>query len=234
MRKWILVTWLLSLALVSLPRPHLAAGHQVIAASVLERVSKAFQHMRSLRASLSQQKIYGQLGISDPIERGVLYIKRKKNRDIQVRIEIIEPARRVITVRDNKFVLFQPTINQAIEGRLHRGLVTGNPSVGFLTYFFGGFSRLTDDYEVMTLGDEILQGQRTTHLRLTPMRAEKGLYRQIDLWVDHRLWMPTQQKLVEMNQDVTLLRLSDVQVNINLSDSIFAQRLPRHVKRLRG
>lgn len=234
MKKCILITLLLAVAVSSLPRSHLAAGHQVIAANILERVSKAFQRMRSLRASLTQQKIYGQLGISDPVERGVLYMKRKRNRDIQVRIEIIEPARRVITVRDRKFVLFQPTINQAIVGKLSEGLVSGNPSVSFLTYFFGGFSRLTDDYEVMTLGDEVLQGQRTTHLRFIPATAKRGLYRQIDLWVDHRLWMPTQQRLVEVNQDITLLRLSDVQVNIDLSDNFFTQRLPRHVKRLRG
>jgi len=222
------------MGLVVLPGVPKAVGSQVVVAPIMERMAQAFQGIRSLRASLSQQKTYGQLGISDPVEQGVLYIKRKNDRDIQVRIEIKQPAQRVITVKDDRYTLFQPTINQVIEGSVNKSLASGSAGAGFLTYFFGGLSKATRDYNIVALGDEEINGRRATHLRLTPLTARKGLYRQIDLWVDNKLWVPTQQQVVEANQDVTVVQLMEIQINIDLPDKLFTQKIPRDVQRVRS
>jgi outer membrane lipoprotein-sorting protein len=219
---------------VALPRPSPAASAQVVVAPILERMAYAFQGMRSLRAALSQQKTYGQLGITDPVEQGVLYIKRKSEKNIQVRIEIKQPAQRVITVKDDQFTVFQPKINQAIEGSVNKSLGSNSSAAGFLSYFFGGLSQATRDYTVATVEDEVLNGRRATHLRLTPQALRKGLYRQIDLWVDNSLWVPIQQRVVEANQDITQVQLMDIQINVNLPDTLFIQKLPRDVQRVRS
>lgn len=233
-KKETLIVLALVASLIAWPVPLSAAGNQVVVAPIMERMARAFHGMRSLRASLSQQKTYGQLGMTDPVEQGTLYIKRKSDRDIQVRIEIQQPALRVITVKDNRYTLFQPNINQAIEGQVNKTLGSGNGGANFLAYFVGELSQVTRDYNIVALGDEVIHGRQTSHLRLTPLVARKGLYRQIDLWVDNKLWMPTQQQVVEANQDVTLLQLVDIQVNIDLPDKLFTIKLPRDVQRVRG
>lgn len=149
--------------LAAMPGPP-ASGSQIIVAPIMERMARAFEGMRSMHASLNQQKTYGQLGISDPSEQGVLYIKRKNNRDIQVRIEIRNPAERVITVKDNKYILFQPAIKQAIEGQVSRALGSGQSGVGLLSLFVGGAPQITRDYQIAAVADEVINGRRATHL----------------------------------------------------------------------
>ncbi len=221
------------IGLIALPGPTVS-GSQMVVAPIMERMARAFEGMRSLRASLNQQKTYGQLGISDPAEQGMLYIKRKSNRDIQIRLEIKQPAQRVITVKDNRFTLFHPNIKQAIEGQINKALSSNSTGAGFFALFFGGLSQVTQDYQIAAVGDELINGRRTTHLRLSPNSSRKGLYRQIDLWVDNALWVPTQERFVEANQDVTLVQLLNIEVNVSLPDNLFTQKLPSDVQRVRS
>jgi outer membrane lipoprotein-sorting protein len=221
------------LLVAALSPPFMVTGNQVVA-PILERMGQAFSNLQTLKASLQQQKTYSQLGMSDPVEHGALYIKRKTPRDILVRLEITQPMQRIITVKDSRFVLFQPAINQVLEGKVDKNISSGSSAAGFLSYFFGGISKATQDYHIAAVGDELVEGRRTTHLKLTPMAARKGLYQQIDLWVDHQFWMPTQQRFVEANQEITALRLIDVKVNVNVSDQIFTQKIPAGVQRVRG
>ena len=225
---------LVVILLAGLPQLRAATSNQTVVAPILERMGQAFSRMQTLKASLYQQKTYGQLGITDPVEQGALYLKRKGARDIFIRLEITQPMARVITVKDNRFVLFQPNINQVIEGKVEKNMASGSSAAGFLSYFFGGISKAAEDYDIAALGDEVVDDRRTTHLKLTPRAARKGLYHQIDLWVDNQLWMPTQQRFVEANQDITLLRFLDINVNILVSDTLFTQQIPSGVQRVRG
>jgi outer membrane lipoprotein-sorting protein len=224
---------LLVLVLVIFPGPP-ASGAQVVVAPIVEKMARAFQGMRSLKAALNQQKTYGQLGISDPVEHGSLFIKRKGERDIQVRIEISKPAQRVITVKDNQFTVFQPNIKQAIEGSVNKTLASNQSGAGFFSLFFGGMSQISKDYQIATAGDESVNGRRTTHLVLSPNPGRRGLYRQVDMWVDTALWVPTQERFVEANQDVTVLNLLDIQINLDLPDHLFTQKLPRDIQRVKS
>jgi outer membrane lipoprotein-sorting protein len=208
-------------------------GNQVVVAPILDRMAQALQGMGTMKATLAQRKTYGQLGISDPVEQGYIYIKRQRNRDLSVRIEIQQPSKRVITVKNGRFTFFQPSINQAIEGEVSQK-VGQSSATGFLSYLFGGLGNATKDYKISVLGEEVVNGRRATHLELVPWTMRKGLYRQIDIWVDNQLWLPTQQEFVEANDDVTRLRLQEVQLNIRLSDKLFEQDLPGHVQRIRG
>jgi outer membrane lipoprotein-sorting protein len=232
-KKEILIFMTVVMMLVALPGPPVS-GTQVVVAPIVEKMARAFQGMKTMRAAMNQQKTYGQLGMSDPVEHGALYIKRKNDRDILVRLEISKPAQRVITVKDNQFMFFQPSIKQAIEGHVQKAIGSNQTGAGILSLFVSGPSQVTKDYQISTLGDETVHGRRATHLRLVPYASRKGLYRQIDLWVDNNLYMPTQQRLVEANQDVTLVQLSNVEVNVSISDALFTQKLPNGVQRVRG
>ncbi|GBC77076.1 Outer-membrane lipoprotein carrier protein [bacterium HR08] len=199
---------------------------------ILEQMAQAVRRLRTLRAALSQEKFYAQLGFKDPPEKGVLYMKRRGERDLSLRIEITVPEKRIITVTGDRFLLYQPRINQAIEGVIDRTSVRA--AAGFLAYLFNGLAQAAEDYEITLAGYETIQGRRASHLVLTPKPNRRGVYRRVDLWVDHQLWLPTIQKIVEANRDETLLTLDEVQLNVNLPDSLFVQKLPPGVQRVRG
>ncbi len=202
------------------------------ATPILERMTRAIQQMRTLRAEISQEKFYAQLGLKDPPEKGVLYMKRKGERDVLLRIEITVPEKRIITVKDRRFVLYQPRINQAIEGVIDR--TAQRAAAGFLAYLFHGVAQAAEDYEITFAGHETISGRRFAHLVLTPKPNRRDVYRRVDLWVDQQLWLPTVQKIVEANRDETLLVLENIRLNVNLSESLFVQKLPSHVQRVKG
>jgi outer membrane lipoprotein-sorting protein len=199
---------------------------------ILERMTQAVRQMQTLRAALSQEKFYAQLGLKDPPEKGVLYMKRKGERQVHLRIEINVPEKRIITVRDDRFMLYQPRINQVIEGVIDRGSLRA--AAGFLAYLFNGLAQAAEDYEIVLAGHETIEGRRLSHLVLTPKPNRRGVYRRVDLWVDNQLWLPTVQKIVEANRDETLLKLEDVKLNVSLPDSLFVQKLPPGVQRVKG
>jgi outer membrane lipoprotein-sorting protein len=213
--------------------PRLAAtNQQTMVTSILDRMSQAVGSIQTLKASFSQQKLYAQLGLKDPEEQGILYMKRKSDRATDVRIEIAIPDKRIITVKDNRYMLFQPKINQVVEGTVDRA--TGKAAAGFLAYLFGGVSQATEDYNITLGSTETVDGRKATHLQLTPKPDKKGLYRQVDLWVDNQLWLPTIQKFIEGNRDETTLKLGEVNLNLKLSDGLFSQKLPSNVQRVKG
>jgi outer membrane lipoprotein-sorting protein len=240
MKKSLTIKLALSLmAALALSWPHTpgsvkadSTNPQAIVTTILDRMSQAVRTMQTLKASLSQQKFYAQLGIKDPVEQGVLYMRRKGAGNTYVRIEINVPDKRIITVKDNRYLFYQPKINQVVEGTVDRA--AGKAAAGFLAYLFGGIAQAAEDYEITVVATEDIDGRKASHLKLTPKPDKKGLYRQVDLWVDNQLWLPTIQKFIESNRDETTLKLGEVNLNLNLSDSLFTQKLPSNVQRVKG
>ncbi|MBI4469119.1 MAG: outer membrane lipoprotein carrier protein LolA [Acidobacteria bacterium] len=210
------------------------ASDQITVASVLDRMSKSFSGMRSMRASLSQEKRYTQLGVSDPVEQGTLFVKKRNDRDIRLRLEINFPEKRIITVKGNRYQLFQPAINQVIEGAVDKHSATAKAAGGFFSYLFGGVSKAAEDYHITAVGEETIGRRRAIHLKLTPLAGRKSLYRQVDLWVDPELWLPTQQQFIEVNRDETVIQLFDIKTNVPVDDGLFNQKVPPNAHRVRG
>ncbi|MFQ5792415.1 MAG: outer membrane lipoprotein carrier protein LolA [Acidobacteriota bacterium] len=199
---------------------------------VLKRMAQAYESLASLRANLTQVKSYPQLRLTDPPEKGTLYVKRKGKDGARVRLEIHEPEKRIVTVNEGRYVLYQPKIKQAIEGNVNPKSASGGTS--FVSYFLGDLSQAKEDYAIASLGDEPVDGRQTVHLRLTAKPKGKGFYRQIDLWVDNDLGVPVQQEFVEPNRAVVRIRFGDIQTDIAIKDSFFNLKLPPDVERIRG
>lgn len=199
---------------------------------ILDRMAQAVRGMETLQASLSQKKVYTQLGQEDPPEQGVLYAKRTRDGKFSIRVEFKVPEVRILTVKDNWFTFFQPRINQVIEGSIDQ--YAGRASAGFLAYLLGGLSQAMEDYSIKVVGEETIENRRATHLVLTPKVNKKGLYRQVELWIDHSVWLPTVQKFIEANRDVTTVTLGAIKLNVKISDKLFSQKLPANVQRVKA
>ncbi|GMR24366.1 MAG: hypothetical protein BMS9Abin37_2900 [Acidobacteriota bacterium] len=211
----------------------LAAADPSTPEVVLARMRQAQSSVVSLTARLEQVKSYPQLGIVDPAERGTFTMARTKRGATRVRMEILEPETRILTVADGKYLLYQPRIKQAVEGKLSGGGKKGLFS-GILTGSPEALEELERDYRVESVGETIVSEASVIELRFTA-RANAAVYcQQIDLWVDTTSWLPVQQSCHEANQSVITFTLGDVKLNLPLKKDAFDVDLPSDVEKLRG
>jgi len=224
---WAVVVSLLLIA------PLTRAEETTTVEDVLERMAAAYSSVKSLGADLEQVKSYPQLGMTDPPEKGVLHVKRKSENNLLVRLEIQQPEQRIVTVGDGRYMLYQPRIKQAIEGRVDTK-ASNSSGTSFMSYFMGDLSGAKKDYGFEVVGEEKVGQHQTVHLRLTALPGGEGYYPQIDLWVDRELWIPVRQELVEPNRSVTTLEFGDIRINDEINDSVFKIKLPANVERVKG
>jgi outer membrane lipoprotein-sorting protein len=229
--KWKVTAGLAAVSLMFVVNPAWAGEYSV--EEVLERMSGTYETIKSLGAELQQVKSYPQLGMTDPPEKGALFVKRKAKEELLVRLEMKEPEQRIVTVKDGRYMLYQPRIKQAIEGRVDKeaGSSTGT---SFMNYFLGDLSSAMKDYDIVSMGEEEIGERGTVHLRLTAKPGGNGYYPRIDLWIDKELWVPVQQEFVEPNRSVTKIRFERLRLNQEMKDGLFEVDLPKDVERVKG
>ena len=200
---------------------------------VLARVSQAQSNLTTLVAGLKQVKSYPQLGIEDPAERGYFYLEHSKSGETKVKMEIREPETRILRVREGEYLLYQPQIKQAVEGKLKGG---GRKSMfsGILTGSSEAMGELEEDYHAESLGLVRLGERNVNQLRFVAKPDASVYCQQIDLWIDTTLWLPVQQSCHEANQSVITFTLEDVHLNVPLAKSAFEVEIPSDVERLRN
>ena len=98
----------------------------------------------------------------------------------------------------------------------------------------GDLTAAQEDFDIRSLGDELIDGKQTVRLRLSAKPGSKSPYLQIDLWVQRDLWLPVRQELTELNRSVTRIELKNISINEQLDESVFELELPRDVDRVRG
>ena len=199
---------------------------------VLARMSQAQSSLTTLVAGLTQVKSYPQLGIEDPAERGYFYLEHSKSGESKVKMEIREPETRILRVRDGEYLLYQPRIKQAVEGKtrggkksMFSGILTGSPAA---------LAELENDYHAESLGLVQLGERSVTQLRFVAKPDAAVYCQQIDLWIDTTLWLPVQQSCHEANQSVITFALEDVHLNVPLAKGAFEVEIPSDVERLRN
>ncbi len=200
---------------------------------VLARMEKAQSSVESLTARLEQVKSYPQLGIEDPPERGTFTMARTKQGTTRVRMEIQEPETRILTVADGKYLLYQPRIKQAVEGKVSGGGKRGLFS-GILTGSPQALEELERDYRVERVGETVVSKANVIELRFTARATAVVYCQQIDLWVDTTSWLPVQQSCHQANQSIITFTLGDVKLNLPLAKDAFDVDLPSDVEKVRG
>ncbi len=196
---------------------------------ILERVRVAQAGLESLKARVEQVKSYPQLGIEDPVEKGFLYFQ--PGRPSKFRLEIREPEIRILAVKDDKYVLYQPRIRQAITGKVEsqgtKGLFPG-----LLTGSAESFSELEKSYQASHLGEKPLEERSVHHLSFRAKQGVSVYCQEIDLFIDSSLLLPVRQKCREANQSETTLTLLDIERNGSLPKGAFEVAIPEGVERI--
>lgn len=200
-----------------------------ILTGILNKMEKAHQELKSLRAELIQQKTNSQIGITDKEFGALIYKPADGKARGKLRIDYVRPSKDIISLIGENLTYYQPRINQVYKTTLakaSKGKVSGYAQLVGLD---GSLKSQTNNYNIeMVKLDEAVNGQMTAVLRLTPKNENQiGV---IEVWVNQQSWLPAQWKLVERNGDYTVVTLNNVQVNSNIPDNAFNVSIPGGTK----
>jgi len=202
-----------------------------LVSSVLNRMERNRQSLRSLKASLSMEKYNAQLRDTENYNGWVLYLPAT-GRDASVRIEWQRPQHEILAVSKGQYTLFRPRLNQAIVGK--SGSVKGKAGAGgVLEMMYMSKQQLEAKFQpLQDVREETLWGGVSTiHLTLVP--KGNASFKYAEIWVDSS-GMPVQTKIVEKNDDATTMRLSGMERNLKISPDDFKIDLDSGVKIVKG
>ena len=196
-----------------------------LVSSVLNRMERNRQSLRSLRASLSMEKYNAQLRDSDRYS-GTLHYVPGAGRTASIRIEWQKPQHEILAVSNDKFTLFRPRLNMAYVGSSKS---KKNSAGGLTEMMYLSRQQLEARFQpVQDVREETLWGGVSTiHLTLVPKGNQSFKYAEI--WVDSG-GMPVQTKIVEKNGDATTMRLLNMERNPRISGDVFDLKLDSNVK----
>jgi outer membrane lipoprotein-sorting protein len=212
--------------------PQAANGQSAgLVSSVLNRMERNRQSLRSLKASLSMEKYNAQLRDKENYTGWVLYLP-SSGRDASVRIEWQKPQHEILAVSKGQYTLYRPRLAQAIVGK--SGSVKGKAGAGsILDMMYMSKQQLEAKFQpLQDVREETLWGGIST-IHLTLMPKGSASYKYAEIWVDSN-GMPVQTKIVEKNGDATTMRLSGMERNLKISSDEFVVKLDSNVKIVKG
>ncbi len=187
-----------------------------LVSSVLNRMERNRQSLKSLRAGISMEKYNAQLRDSEQYKGTVAYLPAT-GREAAVRIEWSSPQHEILAVNNGKYILCRPRLNMCYVGssKSERG-----KAGGILEMMYMSKQQLEARFQpVKDVREETLWGNVSTiHLTLVPKGNSSFKYAEI--WVDSS-GMPVQTKIVEKNDDATTMRLTGMERNANIPDGDF-------------
>lgn len=199
-----------------------------LVSSVLSRMEKNRQSLKSLRAGINVVKYNSQLGVEDKYSGVVIYLPTS-GRQAAVRIDWTSPRKETLAVNNNKYTLFRPALKVAYTGDSRKMGKGDNNANGLLAMMSMSRAQLEARFQpVKDVREETLGGGvGTIHLTLVP--KGKASYKYAEVWIDNA-GMPVQTKIVELNDDSTTMRLTGLEKNARISSGDFDVKLDSNVK----
>jgi outer membrane lipoprotein-sorting protein len=193
----------------------------------LNQMDAAGKTLKSFKARFSQTKYTAILKEWDTSETGEFYYARAKNGSPLLRQEATRPGKKILTVKEDKAIFYQPDIKQA-------KIVNLGSYKNIAEYLAVGIgqspAKLEKDFTLSYQGNESINGEPCSILLLKP-RNEKiaSRFSSISLWVKKSNGILVQNKFLEPSGDYTLLTFSEEKLNVKMPDSMFEQKLPKDV-----
>jgi outer membrane lipoprotein-sorting protein len=202
-----------------------------LVSSVLSRMERNRQSLKSLRAGISMEKYNSQLRDSERSDGIILYVPTS-GKDASVRIEWQSPQHEILAVSNGKYTLFRPRLKVAYVGSSKSQKVAKNAG-GIMDMMYMSRQQLEARFQpLQDVREETLWGGISTiHLTLVP--KGNASFKYAEIWVDSS-GMPVQTKIVEKNDDATTMRLTGLEKNVKISADQFTVKLESDVRIVKG
>lgn len=197
---------------------------------VLKRMDEHQKALVSLKANIVMDKFNSQLDEHDISEGTAMYLKVKE-RDAMVRLEWTKPQQEILTVANNKYILYQIRLGQAYQGNVDDAQKKQTGGAGSFDFLKMSKEQLKANYSYVYYGREDIKSGGVTvetwHLELTPKTPKS--YKSVDIWVDGN-GMVLQTKVNEKNGDSSTVLLSNLKKNETIKPADFVLKLPKTTK----
>ncbi len=195
-----------------------------LVSSVLSRMEKNRETLRTLRAGISMEKYNSQLRDSDTFQGVVIYVPGS-GRQGSVRIDWSKPRREILAVQNGKYIIYRPSLKVVYTGNSNKAPKAG----GILEMMYMSRQQLEARFQPLKdVREETLWGGVSTiHLTLVP-KGNAG-FKYAEIWIDSS-GMPVQTKIVEKNDDSTTMRLTSPEKNIKINSDDFNVKYEGDVK----
>lgn len=196
-----------------------------LVSSVLSRLEKNRQTLKTLRAGISMEKYNSQLRDSDTFQGMVIYVPGS-GRQASVRIDWTRPRQEILAVNNGRYTIYRPNQKIVYTGNSNS---KANKAGGVLEMMYMTRQQLEARFEpVKDVREETLWGGVSTiHLTLVP--KGNSSYKYAEIWIDNA-GMPVQTKVVEKNDDSTTMRLTGLEKNIKINPDDFNVKYDGDVK----
>jgi len=223
----LMLAFILSTLVIVAPTTTNGQGAGLVS-SVLNRMEKNRQTLKSLRAGISMVKYNSQLGVEDKYAGVVIYLPGA-GRQASVRIDWSQPRRETFSVNNNQYTIFRPALGVAYKGAANKMGGKDSKASGLLDMMSMSRQQLEARFQpVKDVREESLWGGVSTiHLTLVP--KGNASYKYAEVWIDAG-GMPVQVKVVEKNDDSTTMRLTSLEKNHKINQSDFDVKLDSNVK----
>lgn len=204
-----------------------AAGAETLD-SVLARMDASAAEFRALSAKLKKTTYTAVLNESSS-ESGTIRVRRLSAKDLRMLINFAEPDAKNVAYANKKWQIFYPKINtvQEYDFGKQSALVDQALLLGFGT----ASADLKRGYSLKYLGEDTVDGKKTSHLELVPKSSEaREHFTKVELWISEA-GHPVQQKVVQPSKDYYLVTYSEIHLNPKLDDESLKLRLPKGVKK---
>jgi outer membrane lipoprotein-sorting protein len=232
MKRFVLIVFAILLAAVALSPASSGKAYGQSAglvSSVLNKMERNRQSLKSLRAGISMEKYNAQLRDAEKYNGTVAYLP-SSGREAAVRIEWRSPQHEILAVINGKYTLFRPRLNMAYVGNSKSNR---NKAGGILELMYMSRQQLETRFQpVQDVREETLWGGTSTiHLTLVP--KGNASFKYAEIWVDSS-GMPVQTKIVEKNDDATTMRLTGMEKNAKIPGDEFNLKLDSNVRIVKG
>jgi len=223
----LVITFILSALVIVSPTTTNGQGAGLVS-SVLSRMEKNRQSLKTLRAGISVVKYNSQIQVEDKYNGVVIYMPGA-GRQGSVRIDWTSPRRETLAVNNNKYTIFRPVLGIAYVGDARKMSGANGKASSLLDMLNMSKGQLEARFQpVKDVREETLWGGVSTiHLTLVP-KGDAG-YKYAEVWIDSA-GMPVQTKIVEKNDDSTTMRLTGLEKNQKINSSDFELKLDSNVK----
>ena len=197
---------------------------------ILNKMRKAHQELKSLKAEIIQEKTNTQIGVTDSTFGQLLYKPGAGKSKQKLRIDYTKPSQDILAVDGDKFVYYQPRINQAVRGlasKLTKGKQDGLAHI-LTKVLSGSLESMSSEYELSFVKDEMVEGVMTSMVRAIP--KSNNQFKSIDIWINQQTSIPVRFSATERNSDVTMFTFKNMKLNENVSDERFKLSLPSETK----
>ena len=181
------------------------------AASVLARMDRAAEGFRGISATVKKVSFTAVIKESTE-ETGKMALYRPKPKDMRMLVEFAKPDERAVAFAGKKLQVYYPKLSTVQEYDL------GKQSSLLDQFLLLGFgtpgSELKKSYEIKYIGAESINGAKSFHVELKPLKEEARAHvRQVDLWIGETEGQPLQQKILQPSRDYIVITYGDLKVN---------------------